>query len=181
MKVLLDVDGVLANFVQGACDEHGLENPYLSPASAGHYDIVKLLGVPDKEFWAPLGRDFWANLPKMEHADVIVELLELTYGRDNICILTKPCKTEGCADGKIIWLRENYPQFHFLLGSSKSWCAHPGSILFDDFGKNITRFRQSHGRAFLVPAPWNHMHGVDTLKAISSFLEAERAVLNACS
>lgn len=181
MKVLLDVDGVLANFVQGACDLHGVENPYLRKDSAGHYDIVKLLGMPDKEFWEPLGQDFWADLPKMEHADTIVELLELTYGRDNICILTKPCKTVGCADGKRIWLRKHYPQFHYLIGSSKSWCAHQGSILFDDFAKNISRFRQANGRAYLVPAPWNHLYDVDPLEAVSSFLEYERAVLNACS
>ena len=181
MKVLLDVDGVLADFVGGVCKFYDRENPYQYPENKGVYDIVKLLEMEPLTFWKPLGYQFWKDLEKLPYADSIVEMVTDTYGEENICILTKPCDTVGCADGKVAWVKEHYPQFNYLIGSSKSWCAYPDSILFDDHWPNVRRFREKTGLAFLMPGAWNQKHGQHPTEELQKFLQHKKAVLDACT
>ena len=46
----------------------------------------------------------------------------------------------------------------FLIGFQKHFCAHSGSLLIDDYDKNINDFRQAGGNAILVPRQWNSMY-----------------------
>lgn len=156
MNILLDMDGVLVDFMGGACAAWEKPNPYVY-GQRGSYDICGELGIHPNIFWSKLTFTFWANLKPLPWAKELVITLENAFGRDNICILTSPCGTFGCADGKISWLTKHFPEYRrrVLVGPPKHFCASPGSLLIDDYEKNIESFREHGGSAFLFAAPWN--------------------------
>jgi len=168
MKVLLDIDGVLADFVKGACDLHGARNPYLDEDNLGHYEIQELIGISGAAFWEPMGEEFWANLPLTSFAKPIADTLINHYGLQNVCLLTSPVRTPGCVRGKMRWIRKYFPRLarQFLIGPMKEVCAHSNSILFDDYPGNIEKFKVAGGNTFLVPAPWNSKAGDHPFHAI---------------
>lgn len=60
MRIYLDMDGVLCDFVGAACKLHGRD-----PATVTHWNFFKDWGMTAEEFWRPIheaGEDFWANL-----------------------------------------------------------------------------------------------------------------------
>ena len=155
MKILLDVDGVLANFAEAASIIHGRSNPFLKEENLGTYSIEQIWGIPLEEFIRPFDVAFWSHIPKMPDADLIVKLLKDAFGPKNICFLTKPVKTLGCLEGKKFWLEKYYPDIPWLFGRDKNFCSHTNSILIDDNETHCRDFIESGGRAFLIPAPWN--------------------------
>lgn len=173
LKCLLDVDGVLCDFAEGAAQIHGKENPYLHKKNHGIYEMEGLLGLTSIEFMEPMGLDFWASLRPTKDAHLIVRLLENHFGAENICLLTKPVPTPGCQEGKLIWIRHHFPQFlgRYLIGPSKTFCAHPGAVLIDDHEKNVDSFIAAGGQAFLMPAHWNYKSELDRLVALADYLE----------
>lgn len=177
MKVLLDMDGVVSDLNGGACRLHGVSDPYNNHDNHGNYGIQKLMGIPAPEFWGAMGREFWANLEPTPHMKEYVNLLVKAFGGENICLLTSPVLTEGCYEGKMDWIRKHLPAFRrqFLVGPSKNFCAHPGSLLIDDCEKNVLEFRDAGGNAFLVPGPWNLGHCTDPVEALKNYLMREHA------
>ena len=173
MICVCDIDGVLANFIQPACTIHGKRFPYDDPLNLGIYDLAKLFRISQEHFMAPLNEEFYANLPKTPHADAIINRLEAHFGFENVYFLTMPVPTPGCLEGKRLWIDRNYPEYlrRFLIGYPKHICAHRNSILFDDCEKNVYRFAEAGGRAFLVPALWNKKHAENPFAAITRFLE----------
>jgi len=160
MKCLLDLDGVVADFIAGACQHHNVPNPYLSPCGPrgrGGWDIEKHLSMDKRQFWNGLDYYFWKNLPKTPEADGIVALLTGRFGVENICILSSPIAVNGCVDGKREWIEAHFPEFsrQFLFGSAKQFCAGPDRVLIDDFHHNIDKFAEAGGQTFLVPRVWN--------------------------
>ena len=177
MKVLLDIDGVLADLVGGACKLHNKPNPYDNHDNHGTYDIQKLMGIPAREFWGAMTRNFWANLEPTPYMTDIVNLLVKAYGGENICLLTSPILTDGCIDGKMEWIRKHLPAFkrQYLIGPAKEFCAHEGSLLIDDSETNVNKFRAAGGSAFLVPGPWNLGHCTDPIKTLENYLRRVHA------
>jgi 5'(3')-deoxyribonucleotidase len=161
-KVLLDMDGVIADFVAGACAHHGIANPWDRPEMLGEWDFMKALpeGMSATTFWGSLGLDFWANLDKTSEADELVEYLEQRFGEENICILSSPCLTPGCVEGKLLWIKKHYPRLarSYLFGPRKEFCARPNTLLIDDLDHNVWKFREHGGAAILFPRPWNSSH-----------------------
>lgn len=159
-RVLLDMDGVLADFVHGACKFHSKENPYVTPEMYGRYDIADILGMTADEFWNPLDGDFWASLdPTPEAFDTLNMLLEF-FPEDQICLLSSPTYHEECMEGKIRWVKQYFPSFsrRFLFGPVKEFCAHERNILIDDHDGNIEKFSKAGGLTTLFPRPWNKLH-----------------------
>lgn len=167
-KAFVDLDGVIADFVGGALKLHGAENPYRKPGSPkgnATWDLVTKIGMSPAEFWAPMGYDFWRNLPKTAEADDIMGFLLTRFDRNGICFLTSPCNTNGCMDAKRDWVFEHYPGVPILFSQSsrggyppKWFLAGLDSILIDDHGDNIKLWTQSSGHGLLVPRPWNDRH-----------------------
>jgi 5'(3')-deoxyribonucleotidase len=159
MKCLLDLDGVLTDFVKAACDRYG-RCPYANGKNAGEWDIVKLLGVNPTDFWSGCGRDFWAHLPWTADGRQILDECERTFGRQNVCLLTSPPDTPGSVQGKLDWVHRELPAYRrrVLVGAAKEFCAGPSRVLVDDSDANVSRFEDAGGRAVLVPRPWNRGH-----------------------
>ena len=163
MKILLDLDGVLVNFIGGALREHDIaKNPYDDPRNHGEWDIVKLVGMMPAKFWRPLGHSFWLGLDWMPDGRDILEMLEKAVGPDNIALCTAPCDTDGCMDGKREWVWEHLPRYksRLLMTQDKSVSASAHACLVDDSDKNVEKFREAGGLTILVPRPWNKWHAL---------------------
>lgn len=157
MNLFLDVDGVLADFNRGALDFHGKSD---FPLTECRWNFPEQIGFAGREadFWNPLGREFWATLPPTPECHSLLRRLEEVVGADAICLLTSPCATDGCVDGKLDWVRANLPRRYrkqILIGSGKEFCAGKRALLVDDHSDNCLKFFASGGQSILVPRPWN--------------------------
>lgn len=152
-KCLLDADGIIVDFNRGACE---LFNKH--PSTATRWNFWNDWGMTDQEFWSHLGEEFWANLPFTVEGEWIADMVIKKFGVNNVCILTSPCSTHGCVEGKIRWIKKNLPQLRrqFLVGPRKEFCARPDHLLIDDYEENTEAFSLRGGQTFLFPRPWNN-------------------------
>jgi hypothetical protein len=98
MRALLDMDGLIADFVSGISRAHGRPDSYDDPAHFGRYEMAEIWGITDEEFWASAkDEDFLAELEPTAEAAEIVSGLTTNYGEDNVCILPSLCSTEVLA------------------------------------------------------------------------------------
>lgn len=175
-KALLDMDGVLAQFVEGAAKAHNRPDPFdNNPEALGVFDIEKIWKITPEEFWAPInsrGQSFWEDLDKTPEADEIVNIVTCTFGLSNVAILTAPSRDTSCYIGKFKWLDRHFPQFEgrVIFGSAKEFLAAPEHYLFDDRDKNVEAFDRAGGQGILVPRLWNKGHRradrvIETIKA----------------
>lgn len=176
IKCLIDLDGILVDFIAGACELFEVDNPYKKEEHLGNEHLDQVLKIEKEVFFKKMGYEFWANLGPTCDCFEIIDLLENKFGIDNICILTKPIMTKGCADGKIEWIRKYLPEYykrkHFLLGPCKHFCASPHALLIDDAAKNINNFALHNGETILVPRPWNKLYRIrNSVKYIKDELD----------
>lgn len=185
MRCLLDMDGVLTDFVKGICKAHGKSDPYRNngdatpwPAYRGrdYFQMERLLGMEAEEFWKPCNREFWSGLEKTDDCDRLIELVEFAFGRNNIVIASSPSKDLGCMPGKLEWIETHLPAYRrrFLFGPQKYVAAGPATVLIDDCQDNIEKFQDYGGIGFLVPRPWNDRWESEsrTLELLEQFLDA---------
>lgn len=167
LKCLLDMDGVLVDFVKGAAKVHGFK-----PEDVDCWDFPAKFGIAKADFWGVLGSDFWAELEWSVDGKAILEAAERTFGKENVCLLSSPCDTIGCTDGKVRWIREHMPNYRrrFLLGPAKEFAASPNRWLIDDYEGNIESFTKAGGNAILVPRPWNALAGKPGIEHINNEL-----------
>lgn len=87
----------------------------------------------------------------------ILSAIEEYFGGDAITIVSSPCGTPGCVDGKRMWLRHHLPQYArtAFFGGAKHRLAGPDITLIDDCDNNVNAFRAAGGSAILVPRWWN--------------------------
>lgn len=178
-RILLDMDGVLVDFLGGACKLHGKVYPGLphdpdTQTEQKPWDIEPIFGMNAPELWDPMGREFWEGLEPLPHCHEVVKILSDKFGEENICLLTSPVRTDGCIDGKMAWIRKHLPQFRrrFLVGPAKQFAASARHCLVDDHAKNIEAFRDAGGHVFMFPAPWNHRFGEHPVSALKQWVEA---------
>lgn len=169
MLAFLDMDGVIADFVSGACKVHGRPNPYDDPKNHGVWEIDSLWGMTAREFWAPCNNnpDFWDNLEKTEDSDRIVCSVMRKFGEDNVAILTAPSLDPQCVPGKRRWIKKYFPEFtdRIIYTGAKKFLAGPDRVLIDDRSSNVENFRKAGGKAVLVPRLWNDAHNLHQLAA----------------
>ena len=183
MKCLLDLDGVLTDFMSAAHQFHGLPYSYEDyPYPLGEWDCLPpaTANMTPQEFWGRLGADFWANLPWMPDGKAILCLLETYFGPENICLLSSPTGLAESVSGKVRWIQQNMPEYRrrFLIGPTKHFCAHRGVVLIDDADHNVTSFGEYGGLAVLVPRKWNTGRGNPTLETIETRICAAKGVFD---
>lgn len=159
--ILLDMDGVLANFFSpvlealnqrwnGALTEEQYVQHYKT------FDMAQVFDLAPHEFWMTFdGPGFWSNLPLMQNA---VELHKRLKELDvPIYVTSSPSMSSTCIYEKTFWLRSHFgiPLTKCMFGSAKHLMAKPGALLIDDFPVNVTRFIHAGGSAALVPSNWN--------------------------
>lgn len=156
-RVLLDLDGVLVDFVGGICKAHNVDVPYLDGQENTYY-IEDLLGLSKKQFWEPANdARFWENLEWTPDGKYILESILRVFPSHSICILSSPSLAPEAAAGKMYWIQREVPDFsrRFLIGPAKEFCAHNGAFLIDDSDHNVDLFKETGGDGILVPRLWN--------------------------
>lgn len=169
----VDLDGVLADFVRGALKHHKKDKK-LAYADI-RWDLVEQFGMGASDFWNPLGFKFWQGLSPTEEIHDILQIICGRFGAENTFLLSSPCMTKGCTQGKASWVEKHLPDYsrRLLLTNRKEVFAGKYRFLFDDHDKNCFGWVQAGGSgACLVPRPWNDNRGKDVVKFVKDFLEA---------
>jgi len=167
MKVYLDMDGVVADFSRGAARKLRKPWPYDDVKNLGDagWDLIKLWGLKTPEnLFGSMDQKFWESLDTTKEASSVVATLTSAFGVENICFLSAPCNTKGCAEGKRNWAHKYFPDIPLLLAmpsafgrdAPKHMLAGPDTLLIDDYTVNTDNFTGSGGKAFLFPRPWNN-------------------------
>lgn len=158
MQCLLDMDGVLVDFVGGMCRAHGKD-----PESVTAWDFYIPWGMSEAEFWGPANEGFWSSLQSTDECfDILNEVIEV-FGFDNVCLITSPSNNRGCIPGKLRWIEDWLGEAwtdKVLFGRPKHFAACRSRLLIDDSDNNVNAFISGGGRALLVPRPWNQARGV---------------------
>lgn len=177
MRIFLDVDGVLANFVGGIHRAYGISYDYAYwPYAKGPkgWDFHNEFGMSFSDINKMCDFNFWANLKWTHDGQDILSIVR-TFG--DITLLTTPMPHVMSASGKMEWIKCNLPQYekHVLISTeSKSVLAQvKDAILVDDHQKNVDDWCTSGGKAVLVPRWWNHRWHEATTTAISVELQLE--------
>ncbi len=152
MRLYLDMDGVLVDFVNGAAGLIGF-----NPALVDHYDFYAAVGETKDSFWAKIraaGAPYWSGLKAYDwHQQVYQECQK--YG--TVTLLSVPDKPPESDYGKKQWIYsvfgENFDSF--FLGVPKHQLAARDAVLIDDSDANVEAFVAAGGRAILFPQPWN--------------------------
>jgi hypothetical protein len=179
-RVFLDMDGVLVNFIDGACLMHGKANPWTVGKNRGSYDIGGLLGMTPEEFWGPLGsHEFWANLSWLDDGREILSAASHCAYLSNIYLLSSPGRETGAYSGKAAWVKREIPDLfpRLLLSHCKDVVAKPGHVLVDDYEENCKAFTAAGGTAILVP----RLHNSRWKLADQAFAVVERELWEATS
>lgn len=153
--VLLDMDGILSNFVNAACQAHNRLYLYDLLINRGKFDMDKIWGMTPEEFWKPTNNyEFWRSMSIMPDAHQIVDLLAIRGYTVLIC--SSPSQSPHCIRGKVDWLKTHFPKLSYAFMKHKELLnQYP---LIDDRDSNIDK----HGpNGFLYPRPWNSLHGIE--------------------
>ena len=169
--IVLDMDGVLVDFVGAANALHGRAD-YVPSA----YDYWTDWGLTDDQFWAPInaqGVDFWANIPVYPWAH---ELIEYAATFDDIAVATATTTNHGEATaGKIAAIRSIFGHRFtgFVVTPQKHLLAQKGRLLIDDHEPNCMRFIGYGGASTLFPRPWNSNRAIahDPLPATKAAID----------
>lgn len=154
MKILIDMDGVLVDFVGG------VENVLGKPKTNAYYDIHKWYSMSANKFWKTIDtHEFWANLEWYAHAKVFYhKILNLNDNKD-VYICTSPTLNPECASGKISWMKREFGNNfrNYIITPHKHLLANKTTVLIDDNDSNIEKFHVAGGRTILFPRPWNKL------------------------
>ena len=154
--IVLDMDGVLANFADAACAVHGRYD-----FTVTKWDFFKDWGITIDEFWKAIhdqGDYFYEEmvLPYPWAVDVV----KLVAAADEFVIMSSPSNHKCGYSAKKIWI-DKYIQPHFkdniklLVGKDKHLLADHDTLLVDDYAVNIEKFRDNMGFALTFPQLWN--------------------------
>ena len=164
-EILMDIDGVLCDFVGAMCDAHGIENPWNDPRNHGRWDAFHD-GTPsadDDKFWKPAGTvKFWSDMRQTADGEALMLAAQMAVGRKYVFLATTPTRSPASWQGKAEWVRKNMPdsEERLIMLRAKWLCASPTTLLIDDNDENYRAFRARGGQAILVPRLWNSLYPV---------------------
>ena len=183
MKILLDLDEVLADFVGAACTAWGTTRPAVERHwPAGVWDLVPPLGralgqpLTPADFGARLRDrpDFWAGLAPLPWATPLLDWLTTEVGRpETVYLVTSPSLCPSSYAGKAQWVARSLgPHWleRLILTGRKELLAGYDRLLIDDREESVGRFRAAGGRGIVFPAHHNslHAHRDDPLTYVKS-------------
>ena len=173
-RILLDMDGVLVNFVDAALTVHNIKP--IENWTPGVEDVCDLVPMSKNDFWGKIDKtshEFWANIPKYPWTDDLIKIVK----KSNIpfTIATKPSRNMFSASGKIECLRRLFgKKFNdFMIGGQKYLMANPETLLVDDWTPNMKPFIDAGGQFYLFPQPWNKGNIDDRLTGLERILKNE--------
>lgn len=165
-RIILDMDGILTDFVGAACKAWGTTVEQITP----HWEIGKVWDLSEpisgaigsfvEDFWRPIDKDrtFWSDMDETKWHDDILQVVRKMA--DEWHIVTAPSACVTSYGGKLAWLKTNYGSGfdRFAITPHKEIFAQPGVVLIDDNEKNCAKFIEAGGSAVLFPAYYNRLY-----------------------
>lgn len=154
MIILLDMDGVLADFVTRSVEVAKLP---ISSDLVSEWNYFKKY-MSSSEFWQCIDNyeGFWENLDPHPWA---YELVSLCKSFGSVYYASAPALHHNCCEGKIKWLRKHNfmssKKNEFMFGPEKWLMARHGRVLIDDNEENVKNFTFAGGEGYLFPQNWN--------------------------
>jgi len=148
--ILLDIDGVLADFVGATLALLGRQEVFVD-----RWNFYTQLGMTSNELWKRIdsaGHDFWDNMPMLSWAHEVIAIVD----NQKTLLCTSPSLSDGCNSGKVAWIRKNLPEFsrRFIITPCKH-LLRGDFVLIDDSDENVEKFKEIWQPAILFPQPWN--------------------------
>lgn len=170
MKVVVDIDGTLNDFVNGFINYNELAHP--SPSFwEQNYEIEKIVGAP-KLSTMPV--DFWATLGISDvFAEIMFRVATLPF---TLC-----CTRYGSViemQGKVQWVVKNgipcrlfgvHKEYYESKADYFRWLGDEDALLIDDSDHEISCWQ---GPRILVPRPYNMLRGEDPVAVVVEQMEA---------
>lgn len=175
LRIYLDLDGVLCDFVSAAYRAHGREYQ----GETLDWDFFRQWGLNASQFWRAIdneGEPFWAGLQPYPWAYDLRDLVA-SYDQE-YRVATSPSEHPSSAAGKVAWIRNHLPGVtgkRRHLTAAKADLAKAGRVLIDDSKANCAEWCAAGGRAILFPAPHNGLYA--TTSDVVAYVRAE---LQAC-
>lgn len=178
--VMLDQDGVLANFIEGVCNVFGEPYDYSKLTKNWHFwgEWAVNKGVTGSMVNKACTAGMWETLPWMHDGRELLDLVLNKFDIEQVNILTVPMRNPESHPGKMRWLQREIPKLSsrvITVGQdvSKSLLAKPNVLLIDDKDANIDEFAKAGGQVIQVPRPWNRdsEFANNTFEAVAGRLE----------
>lgn len=167
--VLLDMDGVIADFFTAVCELYGQDLKEYKAKMPWEYAVHKWISEianPEKPYTLTYKHTaksidsesgFWYKIPKYPWTNQLASML---FSIDfDIYICSSPSIHKRACDEKLMWLNFHTPHFtinhSFVFTNHKYLLAKPHHILIDDSDEVVDKFRAHGGRTILFPQPWN--------------------------
>lgn len=182
--IFLDMDGVLADFVQAALRVH-FGTGWFAVFRAwpkGVYETYDHMGITVDQFWAKInlcGADFWADLPIFQWTDWLIKACQAL---GTVCVLSSPSRHPDCVQGKLRWIKrvfgEKFRNYIFAPKQHKYLLAAPGRYLVEDSEQNAAEFVAARGSgAVIIPQPWNTRPPIKGLEVVTHVHNELRSLL----
>lgn len=160
MRFILDMDGVLADFIESALRE--LNTVYNKNVSVkeyardfGKWEICDYYGIPEEDFWYIVNNtpDFWLNIKPYPWTKSLYNKLSKL---GEVTVVSSPSASPTSVLQKLLWLKKHLDisPGNCFIGGRKYLMAGNG-ILIDDYHVNIDKFERAGGHGILVPSNWN--------------------------
>lgn len=149
-KLLVDLDGVLVNFIKQLGD-------------LIHKDLPLDYEIKENWIWGKMskaGEDFWESMPWMPEGHKLWDAIK----KYDPTILSAPTRAASSVEGKKKWLKNNLPGVPYIIEHDKSKYAKPDAILIDDREKNIKAWEEAGGIGIL------HKNSDQTLKELEKIM-----------
>ena len=165
--VLLDMDGVVANWIDPTCRVCGLDVKNAKIRSIFNKDSVKVNNdIPDFESKIEeAGYNFWRTLPLLPWAKGLYHTMTQFA---QVAFLTSPTTFSQCYHAKREWVKQHFDSEKVVLTTEKYLCASPWRYLIDDSLDNVKAFKSHGGHAYHWP---NYIDIVDNKRNIDMITE----------
>jgi 5'(3')-deoxyribonucleotidase len=167
--IYCDLDGVIANFVDGAIEAAALPLTHDDVARWNFFEPY----MSQEHFWTCIHAHtyFWEDLPVYPWAHELVEALR-SFG--DVVFCSDPSHDDEAASGKIKWLKRHgfigRCSQSFVLTAEKWRLSMQNTVLVDDSNINCQNFAmrmEAEGEAIVFPQRWNDMLGHATVDPVA--------------
>lgn len=158
--VLLDLDGVITNFIGSASEVFNVDLYSVWPN--GESDICNVLNISIEKFWEEIdnyGQKFWEDMKPYPWAKEFYSKLDKNF---DVYFCSTPSQNPQSVSGKIIWLNRflNKTVRNYIFTPYKHLLASPSITLIDDTNYNIEKFSKNNGFGILFPQKWNKNYNI---------------------
>lgn len=168
MRIFVDLDEVLRDFTGAVFDKVGItKKDFLAMHPEGEWDFLstfKHWGFTPEQVWEKLDDEFWLGIKPHPLAVKMLEVLELSFGKENVFILTAGTGDSGCNHTIATWLELNglgrfCSEGRIHISKDKaSFVRNRYDVLIDDSPENCKKWEEKGGSFSLYETYFNRLN-----------------------